>query len=206
MKDGFCHFCENVWRWFAKVVFNHKGWIFAFAIVFLVGFITGIMTTVNYIDVVTHDNIINKYLIELLTNEGTYLSFFLMMTLWFLIIILLLIWFTKNTFFVVLNFILLAIMAYVWGFDICIVIMTLGLAGVIYGVLVLGLVGVSVFLTIIILMSIVCKKFFITKNICDTHLNKQYFTIFCVFVALGITLLFVMSIVFSTIRIFVIVE
>ena len=206
MKDGIRCFVDTVCRWFVKVIFNHKGWIFAFAIVFLIGFITGIMTTVNYLDVVTHENIINKYLIELLTNKSTYLSFFLMLTLWYLIITILSIWFTKNTFFVVFNFIVLLIMAYIWGFDICIVVMTLGLAGVIYGVLILGLLGLFVFLSIIIIMSIACKKFFVTKNHCDNDLTTQYFKTFCIFIVLGIVLLFVMAILFSSIRIFVIVE
>ena len=189
-----------------KLLNFHKVWVCFFAVVFLVTFITGIMTCVHYLDVVTYENLINEYLINLLTKKSTYLSFFLMMLLWFSIIVCILIFCTKNIFFVIVNFILLALMSYVWGFDICIIVMTMGLAGVVYGILILGLLGIILFFTIILIMSITCKRFFITKNICDNETKKEYFKVFCCIIIIGIIVIFVMSLLFSSIHIFVIVD
>lgn len=206
MKEKFLKFRDNAFLGFIKIVTHHKGWIFLLSIVFLIAFITGIMTCVHYLDIVTYENLINEYLINLLSKKSTYLTFFLMMLFWFLVLILTIVLFTKNIFFVITDIILFALMTYVWGFDICIIVMTLGLAGVVYGVLLLGILGVSLFFVIILAIAVVCKKFFITKNICDNETKSNYLKLFCLFILLGTAILFVMSFLFSSIHIFVIVD
>lgn len=206
MKEKFSKLGDYIKLSCFRLLNYHKGWIFAFSVVFLITFITGIMTCVHYLDIVTYENLINEYLIKLLVKDSTYLSFFLMMLLWFLVVSVVVIICTKNLFFVVIDFILLGLMSYVWGFDICIIVMTLGLAGVIYGIVFLGVLGIIVFISILLLMSIACKKFFTTKNVCDNETKKDFFKLFCVVILLGIVVLFVMSLLFSSIHIFVIVD
>ena len=206
MKDAVCRFYDLVKNCLIRLTNNHKGWLISFGIVFLTAAITGIMTTINYLDIVTCDNLINKYLLELLAGERSYISLFLISCFWLLLTILFVIWFTKNIFFVVMDFLLLSVLSYIWGFDICIIVMTLGLAGVVYGVLVLGLIGIIIFSIIIYIFSIACKKFVTTKNTCPTELNRQYLVVFLCFTVVGILALFVMSLLFGSIRIFVIVE
>lgn len=206
MKQMLRNFRDNLYLWFVKLLSVHKGWLCGFFLVFLIGFITGIMTCVNYLDVVTYKNIINKYLISFLTLDSSYLSFFFMMLAWFLMIAVIIWLFTKNFFCVVLNFILLAIMSYVWGFDICIVITTLGLAGILYGVVLLGCIGLLIFINIIIIQSVACKRFCETKNICSQEQKQQYFKIFFVLLFCGALCVFVLSFLFCSIHIFVIVD
>ena len=206
MKEAICRFGNTIKYWLLGIINNHKGWLISFGIVFLIAIITGIMTTINYLDIVTYENLINKYLMELLAGKRSYVSFFLLMSFWFLITVSFIITFTKNIFFVVVDFILLAILSYILGFDICIIVMTIGLAGVIYGVLILGVLSILIFSVIIIISSIVCKKYFTTKNACSNENNRQYLAVFLCFVVLGCAIIFVMSFLFSSIRIFVIVE
>lgn len=206
MKEKFSKCFDQIKLSFLKLLVLHKGWLAIFLVVFLLSFITGIMTCVHYLDIVTYENLINEYLIELLSKKSTYLSFFLMLLLWFSVVIVVVIYCTKNIFFVVVDFCLLALMSYIWGFDICIVVMTLGLAGVIYGILFLGVLGLVVFGIITLIISIACKKFFVTKNVCDNEMKREYFKVNCLLILLGIAILFVMSLLFSSIHIFVIVD
>ena len=206
MKEVFCRFGNTIKYWLISVINNHKGWLVAFGITFFVAAITGIMTTINYLDVVTYENLINKYLMELLANKRSYMSFFLIMSLWFLLVNVFLIYFARNVFMVVVDFILIAILSYIWGFDICIIVMTLGLAGVIYGVVVLGLLGIIINSMIVGVASCVSKKFFTFKNNCDEDIKRQYCVVFLVLILFGLCVLFVMSFMFCSIRIFVIVD
>ncbi len=206
MKVRFSKFFEHIKLGFQKLFDYHKGWLFVFSIVFLLTFITGIMTCVHYLDIVTYENLINKYLINLLTKKSTYLTFFLMHLLWLLLGVIFIVLFTNNIFFVVVDFVFLALMSYIWGFDICIIVMTLGLAGIVYGVVLLGVLGVIIFFLIMFIMSVACKKFFVTKNICDNETKKKYFKLICVLVLICVAILFVMSLLFSSIHIFVIVD
>lgn len=206
MKEKFLKFNDQIKLSLLKILNYHKGWLVIFFAVFLLSFITGIMTCVHYLDVVTYENLINEYLIKLLTKDSTYLTFFLMMLLWFCVVIIACVLLTKNLFFVIVDFVILGLMAYIWGFDLCIIVMTLGLAGVIYGVLLLGVLGLLIFFVIILVLSVACKKFFITKNICDSEVKRDYFRLFLVLIFCGTAVLFVMSLLFSSIHIFVIVD
>lgn len=206
MKERFYRFSINCFQWFKKIFNMHKGWIFSFGIVFLISFITGIMTCVNYLDVISCENLINKYLLNLLTKSSTYLTFFLMMLLWLSLVFIFSIFITKSTFIVVCNFLIFALMSYVWGFDICIVIMTLGLAGVVYGVLILGVLGVFLFFIVILMFSILCKKYYVLKKNCNRDINNNYLKLYIILFLVGLVILFVLSILFSSIHIFVIVD
>lgn len=206
LKEKFLKFNDQIKLSLLKILNYHKGWLVIFFAVFLLSFITGIMTCVHYLDVVTYENLINEYLIKLLTKDSTYLTFFLMMLLWFCVVTIACVLLTKNLFFVIVDFVILGLMAYIWGFDLCIIVMTLGLAGVIYGVLLLGVLGLLIFFVIILVLSVACKKFFITKNICDSEVKRDYFRLFLVLIFCGTAVLFVMSLLFSSIHIFVIVD
>lgn len=206
LKEKFLKFNDQIKLSLLKILNYHKGWLVIFFAVFLLSFITGIMTCVHYLDVVTYENLINEYLIKLLTKDSTYLTFFLMMLLWFCVVTIACVLLTKNLFFVIVDFVILGLMVYVWGFDLCIIVMTLGLAGVIYGVLLLGVLGLLIFFVIVLVLSVACKKFFITKNICDNEVKRDYFRLFLVLIFCGTAVLFVMSLLFSSIHIFVIVD
>ncbi len=206
MKDKFYKFRYAILQSFGKLLVMHKVLLCIFCIVFLVCFITGIMTCVSYLDVVSCENLINEYLLKLLQKKSTYLGFFLIMTMWFCVVSFLAIVCTKNWFFVCINFVSMAFFSYVLGFDVCIVVMTLGLAGVIYGVLFIGIGGIILLFLEMLIMSLSCKKFMVTKNVCNRELSWQYWKVFLVFLLLGTAIIFLFSILFSSIHIFIIVD
>jgi hypothetical protein len=107
---------------------------------------------------------------------------------------------------IVVDCILLSLMSYIFGFDICIVILSFGLAGVFFGILILGLLGLLVFFIFLIIISIACKRFFISKKACDNNSNSFYVRIYMLLLALSTALLFLLSLLFSIIHIFVIVD
>jgi len=206
MKEKFYKIKNNFFLTLVKILRYLKVYLILFGIVFLITFITGIMTCVNYLNVVSYENLINKYLMNYLSKESTYLTFFLMMSLWFVVVSLLSYLLTKGYFFIVVNFLVLAIMGYIWGFDICIIVMTLGLAGVVFGVLILGVLGFLLFFVIVLILSLVSKKFTTYKNFCDNESRKNYFKLLILFLIIGILIIFIISILFGIIHIFVIVD
>ena len=74
MKEKFSKCFDQIKLSFFKLLVLHKGWLAIFLVVFLLSFITGIMTCVHYLDIVTYENLINEYLIELLSKKSTYLK------------------------------------------------------------------------------------------------------------------------------------
>ena len=202
-----CNRFKNNFIFFAsKFIENNKIYLLVFFIVFLFAFITGILTCSNYASVVTHENIINKHIINLLNKDTTYLGFFLWLSFYFVCYALSVIFLTKNTFFVIVDIIIFSLFSYIFGFDICIIILSFGLAGVIYGTVVLGVLGVLSFIVLTAILSVATKRYFITKKSCDINSPNYYIRLNIGLICIGVLLIFIMSILFSSIHIFVIVE
>lgn len=189
-----------------RLIGIYKIYIIVFAIIFLISFITGIMTCINYSSSISTDNFINVYLLSYLKKDTSYISYFLMLGLYLLIITLFVIFFTRNVFFVIVDGVVLVLTSYIFGFDTCIFVMTMGLAGVIFGVLIYGLLLIVVFLGIIVILSIACRRLKDRKNVCEVIENSQYWKMYLIFTILTIATLFIHSILLGIIHIFVIVD
>lgn len=181
-------------------------YLFVLFVFFLIGFITGIMTSSRYVSDISCDNLINKYLCAFLKKESKYISFFLILSVYYLIVSLFIIIFTRNRFFVVLNVILLTLLSYIFGFDLCIIVTCLGLSGVILGVVFWGLLGVIVFVTLMIITAIACRRCKDRRSACQSFDNSGYIRMYLLFVVIGLIVLFLMVLLFSIIHIFVIVD
>lgn len=202
MKEKFFKFRCNLISLFGKIFNTYKYYIITLVIVFLIAFITGIMTCTEYLDNIDCSNLINKYLLNFLKKESTYIVFFLMLSMYFLIIAIFIILFTRNYFMFIIDYILLALLSYIFGFDICIFIMNLGIAGIFFGILVLGLFGLVIFISLITIISIASKKVR-NKDFCD---NKSYFKLYMIFIFISEFALLLLSLLLGIIHIFVIVD
>ena len=206
MNDRYYRTRSSVISCIVKFLKNYKTYLIIFSIVFLIGIITGILTCMEYSADVTCENLINKYLYNFLINEVNFFSLFLSMGIMLVIVVCLVGILTRNKFFVILDGILLSLMAYVYGFDLCIICNCLGLSGVIFGILFWGVLGVCIFALIIIIFSIACKRVRDYKNSCKSFSNSDYFKLYICITILTLVVLLVMCILFSIIHIFVIVE
>ena len=164
------------------------------------------MTCSNYASSISCENLINKYMYNLLTRESRYLTFFLIQTAYFVIISLAIIFLTKSYFMVIVDSIILTLMAYIYGFDLCVVVLSLGLAGVIFGIVILGVLGILVFLGLILIISIATKRFLISKKMCDGAPPGYYSKLYVLLIVISVIIIFVLSLLFSIILIFVIVD
>ena len=199
--ERFKNSCFSITSRFFK---NYKNYLLVFFIVFLFGFLTGIFTCSNYVADLTCENLINKYLYSFLCGDMTFFSYFLTLSIFYIIICLFTILLVRNKFMVVINVFILFLMSYVFGFDICIVIMCLGLSGIIFGVLFFGLFFLCVFLMYMCIMSIICKAV-INIEKCE-YTFKVVFINCLYFILASLILLFLSSLLFSIIHIFVIVD
>lgn len=189
-----------------RLLYIYKYYLLIFAIIFLIAFITGIMTCINYSSSISTDKFINIYLLSYLCKDTTYLSYFLMLGLYYLLVTLFVMFFTRNWFVIIVDGILLSLLSYILGFDTCVFVSTLGLSGVIFGVLIYGILMITVMLTIIMIMSIACRRVRDKKNICEMVESSQYFKMYIVFLLLGALILFFHAITLGVIHIFVIVD
>jgi len=189
-----------------KFLSFYKVYLFVFFIIFLISFITGIMTCSHYSSIVTYENLINKYLIKFFTREYKFTTYFLILLAYLVVIALFIMIFTKNIFVVIVDGILFSFMAYIFGFDLCIVILSFGVAGVFFGVLFLGIPGFLIFFLLMLFLSIATKRYFIKKKSTDCLPNNYYIKVFLFLILLALIVLFLHSLLFSIIHIFVIVE
>lgn len=203
MKENIERIKYNIINIASRFFICYKNYLLVFFIIFLFGFLTGIFTCSQYSSDLTCENLINKYLYNFLCNEMNFFTFFLILSLFFLLISVLTIILIRNKFMVVVNIFAMFLMSYVFGFDLCIVVVCLGLAGIILGILFLGVLGVGVFGAYISIMSIVCSQAF-RKDTCNTF--KSLFANCLVFVLIAIILLFFSTLLFSIIHIFVIID
>ena len=86
--------------------------------------------------------------------------------------------FTRNKIFYIINIIIIFLISYIFGFDLCIIVATLGLSGVILGVFTLGLLGILVFITLMIIMSIACKRCKEKYTYCHSYENSTYYKMY----------------------------
>ncbi len=194
---------NNIMSIASRFVMDYRNYLLVFFIIFLFGFLTGIFTSASYSSDLEVDNLINKYLYQFICNDISYFSYFLTLAIFFAIICVFTIFFVRNKFMLCINVFLLFLMAYVYAFDLCIVIVCLGLSGVICGVLFLGVLGICVFLLYICIMSIVAKNI-VSKDRC---LELKMIIRNCLyFFVLAIIILFLSSILFAIIHIFVIID
>lgn len=188
-----------------KLWCSYKIYIIILSVFFLISFVTGIITCSQYSSDMKCENLINKYLFDFLANEINWLSYFLIMIVFFTILC----WFTlitlRNKFMSIIHIVLLFFMGYIYGFDLCVMIITLGLPGIFFGCLFYGLFGIVLFLLHIILISFLLKNLYckdtyqkvIIKSLCKSTL---------VINLLGAVILFLSVFFFNVIHIFVIIE
>lgn len=184
----------------------YKIYLLVFFILFLISFITGIMTSAYYISSISCENLINKYLYNFLTKSSSMLSFFLILSIFFVLISLFFIFFTSNNILVCLNITILCLCAYIFGFDICIIVATLGLSGIIFGIFIMGIGGMFTFCILITILSISCKKLKLLRKACDSMSKQDYCKLFVLLIFIGILALLLLCFMFSCIHIFVIVD
>jgi hypothetical protein len=206
MIGKYSRFKFNILYQAGKFISFYKNYLLVFFIVFLIGFITGIMTCSHYSNIITYENLINKYLIKFLTKEHKFTTFFLILSAYFIIISLVAILFTKNIFMIVIDFVVLLLTSYIFGFDLCIIILSFGLAGVIFGVVVLGLMGFLIFTFLQLILSVAMKRCIVAKKSCDGLKSSHYAKVYCLLIALSLFCLYIMCMLFSIIHIFIIVD
>ena len=206
MNDKFCRIKSTIGYNILKCISVYKKCIFIFFILFLISFITGIMTCSRYSDVITIDNLINEYLLNFLKKDMKFISFFLINSLWCLLFGLFVIFLTRNYFFVICDCVLLCLLSYIFGFDLCVIILSLGLSGVIFGVVIKGILLISLFLLLIFLLSVAVKRFVMFKKLCENQEKGYLAKLYCIILTLCIVLIFLYVLLFSTIHIFVIVD
>lgn len=196
------YFCQNI----SKLFKQYKYYLLVFFLIFLVCFITGILTCSEYASSISCDNLINKYLLGYLTKESSYLSFFLMLSVYFILIALFVIFFTRNSFVVIVDGVVLSLVSYVLGFDVCVVILSLGLSGVVFGIFVYGLLGILSLFFLILIISFATRRIREIKLSCDGMSRGEYVKFYSIFIMLAEVVIFIMSILLGIIHIFVIVD
>lgn len=206
MKEKFKNFGYILSSNFKRLIYVYRFYLIVLGIVFLISFITGILTAINYSSLISCDNLINSYLLSYLRKDMTYLTYFLMQGLYVLIIVIFVMLCTQNLFVIIINGGVLSILSYILGFDVCTIIISLGLSGVIFGVLIYGLLQILVMFNIMIIMSIAGKRAHVKKKNCDSVGNSEYIKMYLIFLMLSLVVLFIHSILFGIIHIFVIVD
>ncbi len=203
MKPFFYKTSSVMWARAVRVIKAYKGFLILFFSLFLLGFVTGIFTAGGYASDLGADSLINEYLYKVLTKDTKSLTYFLILTFYFSLVVVFSSVFTRNIFFVVLDAIIMLLSSYVWGFDITIIFVCLGLSGIVLGFLTYGVIGLLFFLNLSLIFAISSFLSFKRRNceISGRGLGSLYFSLFVV----GEIYLFTIAIVFSLIHIFVIV-
>lgn len=186
-----------------RLIKGCKGYLILFLVLFLLGYLTGIFTAGSYAGDLSCDRLINTYLYSMLTKGMKSFTYFLVLTIYFAIVVLFVAIFTRNIFFIVLDCILMVLMSYIAGFDITIIFVTLGLSGIILGFLTYGIWGVLFFANLSLVFAVSSSISTKRRNceIKDKGYIRLYFSLFLV----GILYLFLISMIFGLIHIFVIV-
>jgi hypothetical protein len=194
---------HHIYSLIAKFWKEYKVYIIILSILFLLAFVTGILTCSKYSDIIEIDRLIDKYLLKFLKLEITFFSYFIYLTIFFLIYTLFVIFFTRNKFFIVVDIIIFLLLSYIFGFDLFIIISTLGLAGIICGVLFRAILGIVLFYLIILIISIAIKRYKM-RYYCISH--KEIYKAYLILILFSIVTIFLFAIMFSVIHIFVIID
>lgn len=186
-----------------EIIKRYKGFLLFFCAVFLLGLVTGIFTAGGYSGDLDAESLINEYLYNVLTKSSKTLTYFLILTFYFAVVVLFSSLCTRNVFFIVVDSLLMLLMSYVWGFDITIIFVCLGLSGIILGFITYGVIGLLFFINLSLIFSVASTLSFSRRNceIMGKDFALLYFSLFLV----GVVYLFLISFVFSIIHIFVIV-
>jgi len=188
-----------------KLWSEYKVYVLLLSVFFLIGFITGILTCSGFSKDLSCDNIINIYLLDFLKRDLNWLSLFLILSIFFVLLIVLSTIFIRNKTMIVITTLIFMIFLYIWGFDLYVMIVCLGIAGIIFGILFYGVIGIFVFFLYAIFLAIIFKAV-ITKRINDKQFVSVKFKMCFLFCILTVILIFFMVFFFSVIHIFIIVE
>lgn len=190
----------------SKLLKLYSSYLLVFFVFMLIGFITGILTASKYSELIECEHLINKYLYRFLLNDINFLSYFFSVSIILLIIFICIICFTRNKFCIGLNFLLTLIISYIFGFDLYVVFISLGFAGIVLGIIVYSFIGFSIFILIIFIQSFVCKNCIDSKKSCLILSKSDCRKVYLICIFLSFLMIFIWSILFSTIHIFVIVD
>ncbi len=182
---------------------NIKYFIF-FATVFLVGCLVGVFTASKYAGDLEPSNLINEYLYSMLTKDMSTITYFIVLVVYFIIVCLFLVLLTKNKLMVFVDSLLLFFLSYIWGFDICVIFVCLGLSGIILGFISNVLLGLIFFLNLCLIMSIVANALNCERK--PYYKQNEYLKLYALLALVGIITLFLISFTFALIHIFVIVS
>lgn len=187
----------------ARLLKEYRWYLIIFFGLFLLGYITGIFTAGRYSGDLSCENLINTYLYSLLTKDTKTITYFIIISVYFLVVSLFFIIFTRNKFMIVIDAILLLLIGYVAGFDICIIFICLGLSGIVLGFISYGVIGLLFFANLCLILSISSKMAMCKSN---TEIRNKGFFKFCfVLILIGALYIFLISFIFSLIHLFVIV-
>ncbi len=205
MQERFYRIKNSISSTASKFIMQYKLYLLVFFVVFLIAFITGISTCAGYASDIECSNLINKYLYSFLCRDLSYISLFLVYSLYFSLLALFIIIFTGNLFFAIIDCILIALASYIFGFDLCVVCLCLGLSGIILGCIVGGILGLLIFFLLILILSIACKRYRDYRRHCYDTGDIKYWKIYLSIILLAMLIFFVGCLLFSIIHIFVIV-
>lgn len=188
-----------------KLWSEYKIYILVLSVFFLIGFVTGILTCSGYSKDLSPDNIINIYLLDFLKRDLNWISLFLIISIYFILLCFLTVMFVRNKLMLLIMIIISTLLLYIFGFDLCVLIVCLGLSGIFFGIVFYGIIGLLIYFLYIIMLSIISKSI-ISKKINDRYCNKVRFKECVIFSLIGVILIFFMVFFFSVIHIFVIIE
>ncbi len=188
----------------SRLISVYKYYLLVFFVLFLIGFLTGLITASGYSKDLTCDNLINPYMLDFLKKEMTFFSYFLTVGIIFLLLCILTMLLVRNKLLIVLNAIIMMIFAYIFGFDLCVIIVCLGLAGVVCGIFFWGIPWLLIFVIYLIIMSIQAKRV-ICKDVCAKY-SKEFCKLIWMLAGCALVMMLVSILLFSIIHIFIIVE
>lgn len=203
MKPVFYKIKNLSYSQIARVLRVYRWYLIIFFGLFLLGYITGIFTAGRYSGDLSCENLINTYLYNLLTKDTKTITYFIIISVYFLIVSLFFIIFTRNKFMIVIDAILLLLIGYVAGFDICVIFICLGLSGIVLGFISYGVLGLLFFANLCLILSLSSKMAMCKSNM---EIRDKGFFKFCfLLILVGIIYIFLISFIFSLIHLFVIV-
>lgn len=188
-----------------KLWTEYKIYILVLSVFFLIGFVTGILTCSGYSKDLSTDNIINVYLLDFLKRDLSWISFSLILSIYFIILCILTVVLVRNKLMIVIMAIVSMLLLYLFGFDLCVMIVCLGFAGIFFGIVFYGIIGLLVYFLYIIMLSMIAKSIML-KKINDKYCIKVGFKFCFLFCILGTILIFMLVFFFSVIHIFIIIE
>lgn len=204
MKPIFYKIKNSISYKISQLIKDNIRYFIFFATVFLVGCLVGVFTASKYAGDLEPSNLINEYLYSMLTKDMSTITYFIVLTVYFIVICLFIILLTRNKLMVFVDSLLLFFLSYIWGFDICVIFVCLGLSGIILGFICNVILGLIFFLNLCLIMSIVSHSLNCERK--PYYKQNEYRKLYAFLVLFGVVVLFLISFVFAIIHIFVIVS